>query len=83
MFFAVQPTLSLAKIADTMHAQVMMIAALRRNTAAPKAFHENIETTRSFLCIYIKGPTVTYKLADLVKDYPMLIDNNLKLIYAN
>lgn len=41
---------------------------------------ENIETTRSFLCIYIKGPTVTYKLADLVKDYPMLIDNNLKLI---
>ncbi len=48
MFFAVQPTLSLAKIADTMHAQVMMIAALRRNTAAPKAFHENIETTSMF-----------------------------------
>lgn len=40
---------------------------------------ENIKTTRTFLCIYIKGPTVSYKLEDLVNDYPMLLGNSLEL----
>ncbi len=53
MFFAVQPTLSLAIIVDSMHAQVMMIAAQRRNTAAPKAFHANIGMTSIACAILI------------------------------